>query len=85
MVTSTSGDTGVPALPRRAVIEPIVPTWRRSVGGSSCSSLPRARIAASPPPAIESVAVERRQTATATASSRSSISGGMVRPPAPSR
>ena len=76
-------DRVAPRAPSRVVIEPIVPTWRRSVGGSSCSSLPSARIAASPPPSIDSVAVERRHTATATASSRSSISGGIVRPPAP--
>ena len=42
--------------PSRDVIASSAPTWRRSVGGSSWSSLARALIAASPPPATMSPA-----------------------------
>ncbi|MEJ7719883.1 MAG: hypothetical protein WKF58_05325 [Ilumatobacteraceae bacterium] len=84
-MTSTSEEIGSVVVGSDAVIAPIVPTWRASAGGSSGSILASARAAVSSPPGTDPDAAARRLPATATASSRSSMSGGIARPPAPRR
>ncbi len=55
-------------------------TRRRSLAGSTCSSLARARTEVSPMPSMPWPAAVRSPTATATASSSSSSSGGSSAP-----
>ena len=61
-----------------------VDTWRRSLGGSTCSSFASARSDVSSIPVTAPCVAVRRPSATATASSSSSSSGG-IEVPASSR